>query len=397
MATIKLIGTDTVYTKNSAANYIEVNKYTADFTGTITEIHIRSAVSGNIKVGIYANSSGAPGALIGANNIGTAGTAGQWNIISLPATPVVSGTIYWLAIITDITGAHVQSINPNIPLGDIKVKSSAYSSGLPDPAGTGYTNSDVALSLAGYGIILLKPPSISQSINYGSPKLILTVKPSILVQMLAYGTPTVLTNELIVQPSSIFQLISIGTPTLKYLQILSPPSIIVTIAYGMPSVRTYGIITPQSIVQQISIGSPKVIKYVWHVILDGQYAIETPEVNRIYIIGRDRYGNPVWGEARDSAEIGLVGERLDFQQELAIYATANAAEIASSVLVKMRLSETRGIIRIPPNCGQELFDVVQVTDSQANQLGGKFRVVGLRLEYHPRQAVYQHELILAMI
>jgi hypothetical protein len=90
----------------------------------------------------------------------------------------------------------------------------------------------------------------------------------------------------------------------------------------------------------------------------------------------------------------LVGERLDFQQELAIPTTAQAGDVASAILGKMRLTGKRGVILIPPNCGQELFDVVQLSDSMANQSAVKFRVVGLRFEYNPKQARYEHRLIL---
>ena len=132
----------------------------------------------------------------------------------------------------------------------------------------------------------------------------------------------------------------------------------------------------------------------FHVILDGQYITETPEVNRAYIIGKDANGNPVYGTASEAAEIALVGERLDFQQELAIPTEALASSVAQAMLAKMRLTTKRGVILIPPNCGQELFDVVEITDSVANQAAIKFRVVGLRFEYNPREARYQHRLIL---
>jgi hypothetical protein len=132
----------------------------------------------------------------------------------------------------------------------------------------------------------------------------------------------------------------------------------------------------------------------FHVILDGQYITETQEINRAYIIGRDQYGNPVYGTAVNTDELGLVGERLDFQQELAIPGAAQAADVASAILAKMRLTTKRGVILIPPNCGQELFDVVEITDSGANQAAVKFRVVGLRFEFNPREARYEHRLIL---
>jgi hypothetical protein len=96
----------------------------------------------------------------------------------------------------------------------------------------------------------------------------------------------------------------------------------------------------------------------------------------------------------DSTELELVGERLDFQSDPAIPTTAQAADVASAVLSKMRLTGKRGVILIPPNCGQELFDVVQVSDSMANQSAVTFRVVGIRFEYNPKQARYAHKLIL---
>jgi hypothetical protein len=235
--------------------------------------------------------------------------------------------------------------------------------------------------------------------EWGDPITAQTIIPSSIVQAVTYGTPTVQVGSgaLVIIPSSIVQVIAIGTPALLYPQILSPSSIIVTIVYGTPSViktGAAGFIYPQSIVQQISIGSSTILKYVWHVILDGQYNIDSPAVNRAYIIGRDAYGNPVYGEAIDSTELGLVGERLDFQQELAIPTTAQAGDVASAILAKMRLTKARGVILIPPNCGQELFDVVQISDAGANQAAVTFRVVGIRFEYNPKQARYDHKLIL---
>ena len=164
----------------------------------------------------------------------------------------------------------------------------------------------------------------------------------------------------------------------------------------MPSivVAGEGIIYVPGHQQAIGYGVPTILKYVWHVILDGRYITETPGVNRAYIIGRDQYGNPVYGTAVNTDEVALVGERLDFQPDPAIPTTAQAADVASAVLAKMRLSGKSGVILIPPNCGQELFDVVQISDSGANQSAVNFRVVGIRFEYNPRQARYEHKLIL---
>jgi len=199
---------------------------------------------------------------------------------------------------------------------------------------------------------------------------------------------------LVVTPSSIVQPTALGTPSLLYPQFISPSSISQPISIGIPTVSTPLFILPQSIIQQILIGSPRITRYVYHVILDGQYATETPGINRTYIIGRDQYGNPVYGSAIESSEVDLVGERLDFQQEVAIPSESQAADMATAILSKMRLTKARGVILIPPNCGQELFDVVQISDSGANQSAVKFRVVGIRFEYDQKQAKYEHKLIL---
>jgi hypothetical protein len=349
MTTTRLVGSGTVGTTSLLKNYFRLSKFTAEFTGKVTEFKVYGTANGNAKIGVYADSSGAPGVLLAANNTGQAVTANQWNTLEIDDFYVTQGVDYWLAINFD-TDSVMQTGATGT--GTDRYKTATYSSfSFPDPAGSGFTSGTRAYNIAGWGVLVLSPSSISQPIAYGTPQLL---------------------YPLFISPSSITQLISIGTPT------VSVPLLIL----------------PQSIVQQILIGSPKIMRYVWHVILDGQYATETPGINRTYIIGRDQYGNPVYGTAVDSTELGLVGERLDFQQELAIPLTAQAAEVAAAILSKMRITTKKGLIFIPPNCGQELFDVVQITDSGANQAAVSFRVVGIRFEYDPKQAKYEHKLIL---
>lgn len=131
-----------------------------------------------------------------------------------------------------------------------------------------------------------------------------------------------------------------------------------------------------------------------HLILDGQYSVDTPEVNRVLVVGRDTTGAALYGQAADVAEIDLVGQRLDFIQDLSITSAAQAVNVASAVLTRMALTKRRAIITIPPNCGQELWDVVEIADRGANQQAARYRVTGIRLEYNPKQAIYQQRLTL---
>ena len=134
-----------------------------------------------------------------------------------------------------------------------------------------------------------------------------------------------------------------------------------------------------------------------HIIIDGQYITESPEINRAYIIGRDADGNPVFGTALTQSEIDLVGERLDFNQELSIPTGSNADDVADAILKKMRLSKSRGFILIPPNCGAELWDAIYINDELCAQDAIKYRILAIRFDYEPRQARYHHKLILGAV
>jgi hypothetical protein len=412
MATGRLIGSSTDGVSNLSASFLNHNKWVADYTGIVSEIKVYSLVAGNVKVALYADDGGEPGALLSTNNEGQAVSAGQWNAVSIPEVSITAGTTYWISGVWDTTGAVTYNGGGRVRRYKGGQVYSTFT--FPDPAGTGYTSGTQNESMAGWGVIVLTSSGMSQPVDYGAPQLNLTILLSGIAQVTALGIPTVIKLLQIIvpsgiaqaigygtpklkfklKPSGIAQVIAIGMPAFKYPQIISPSGIAVPVAIGIPSISIYGIVRPQGIPVIVSCGSPTILKYVWHVILDGQYAVETPKVNRAYIIGRDQYDNPVYGTAVDSTELGLVGERLDFQQEVAIPTDSQAASMAGAVLSKMRLTGKRGVILIPPNCGQELFDVVQISDSGANQSAVTFRVVGIRFEYNPRQAVYQHKLIL---
>ena len=76
MADIKLVGRDDIAASDSANyNYIVMTKFTANATGNVVTFKLRATGNGNVKVAIYADSAGEPGALL--NSVGsTAVTAG---------------------------------------------------------------------------------------------------------------------------------------------------------------------------------------------------------------------------------------------------------------------------------------------------------------------------------
>jgi len=75
--------------------------------------------------------------------------------------------------------------------------------------------------------------------------------------------------------------------------------------------------------------------------------------------------------------------------------TVNAAkDRGQAVLRKMGMGTESGEIIAPVNCGLQMYDVVDITDSAAGLSGAKRRVVGLTLTYRPLKAEYRQRIIL---
>jgi len=246
------------------------------------------------------------------------------------------------------------------------------------------------------GAVIIQPSAIASLEAFGSPTLKFTfnIFPSAIESAETFGTPLVIPGTVIIQPSGIASLEAFGTPLVFYDQVIIPTGIPSAEAFGTPTISFILLIKPKSIPSAEAFGTLKVLREIIHIILDGQYTQGSPGVNRIYIIGKDAEGNPVYGTSLNQTEIDLVGERLDFNQDLSIPTTAKAADVAAAAVAKARLTGSRGFIVIPPNCGQELWDVVQVTDKPTAQSQQKYRIIAASFDYEPLRHRYQHKLIL---
>lgn len=122
----------------------------ATVTGTLNSIRVYSTTSGNVKAGLYSDSAGFPNLQRTVNNSGTAVSAGQWNSITVPDYGITASTYYWLAAIS--------SANYNLcgqsTGGTMKYKPGSYSTGLPNPAGTGYADDTDVFRIIGYEDVL---------------------------------------------------------------------------------------------------------------------------------------------------------------------------------------------------------------------------------------------------
>jgi len=149
--TVKLLGADDATGSPNSVGYFTLNKYPAVATGNMVEFRVKSSAAGNIKVALYADSGGEPGALITAMNTGQAVVVG-WNTLTFTSTAITNGTAYWLAYMIDTVGA----IDFNHPGGSEqrRYKAATYAGWtFPDPAGSGFSSTTGYIDLeAGWGV-----------------------------------------------------------------------------------------------------------------------------------------------------------------------------------------------------------------------------------------------------
>jgi hypothetical protein len=120
-----------------------LSKFRAVSTNKLTSFQVKCYISdpeappAHVKVALYADSSGAPGALLGAvDTFDNQTVMSSWNPINFPETQVNKDTYYWLAAISDsavICKKTLSSTN--------KYKTAAFTGfTFPNPAGSGFTD-----------------------------------------------------------------------------------------------------------------------------------------------------------------------------------------------------------------------------------------------------------------
>lgn len=153
MADIRLIGHADADSFNSywgLRNNIQVQRYQCIASGALNSIRILEGGGGSfaVKPAIYADSAGAPGALLGSGNASTL-SAGTWTSCAL-ITPVniVLGTYYWLGWKQSASNGYVAGTYSGATL---KYKENTYENAFLNPFGTGETDQTVNIGIAGWG------------------------------------------------------------------------------------------------------------------------------------------------------------------------------------------------------------------------------------------------------
>jgi hypothetical protein len=129
-----------------------------------------------------------------------------------------------------------------------------------------------------------------------------------------------------------------------------------------------------------------------HSILEGEYSQQAKAINRAQV-----FGDEVFTEDWDWPEIELVLDILGQAQDLNLDTAASAHARGQVMLRDAEIHAGAGQITVPLNCGQELYDVVEITDQRAGLSAAKRRVLALQHTYAPSKGKYVLRIALGAV
>jgi len=130
-----------------------------------------------------------------------------------------------------------------------------------------------------------------------------------------------------------------------------------------------------------------------HPILSGRYT-EAVTVSRARAIGRDASGNRIIEEALDPDLSGLAIDILEQDYDPNLQTATRAQERADAILRTRAQEAEPAVITIGTNVGQELLDIVEVTDERCGIDQEKYRVLAIQTDYDRRKGRYEQTLTL---
>jgi hypothetical protein len=131
-----------------------------------------------------------------------------------------------------------------------------------------------------------------------------------------------------------------------------------------------------------------------HVILSGEYR-DTVTGSRTRAIGRADDGSRIIEQAFDWDDIALGIDILETDYDPNLQTSTRTQERADAILRKNALQAQAGKIRVPVNCGQQLYDVITITDPRCGILTENHRVAAITTAYEPAAAGYFHRLLIS--
>jgi len=132
-----------------------------------------------------------------------------------------------------------------------------------------------------------------------------------------------------------------------------------------------------------------------HAVLEGKYRAGAGELNRLQVEGYDpAEEEPIVVDAFAWEEIDKLYDRISRVEDRNIDSVTGAEGRGEAYFRGVEMAAVNGAILVPVNCGQQLYDVVDISDSRAGLSAAKRRVNGLTLLYSPQRGDYHQRLLL---
>ncbi len=135
-----------------------------------------------------------------------------------------------------------------------------------------------------------------------------------------------------------------------------------------------------------------------HPIFEGKYINKAWNMNRVMIEGYDPVEDEkIIKESFSWNQINRLNDRLYRIEDSNIDTIPLAEQRGETYLREVEIESNTGYIRIPVNCGQQLYDVIDITDIRSGLYEEKKRVTGIVLVYNPRIGEYIQKLLLGSV
>jgi hypothetical protein len=132
-----------------------------------------------------------------------------------------------------------------------------------------------------------------------------------------------------------------------------------------------------------------------HAILEGTYRRAAMKTNRVQVEGYST--GIILADSFAWDDIDRLNDRLEHLDDRNLSTVAEAQQRGQAYLRQAEIAAESGGILVPVNCGQQLYDVVAITDARAGLDAAKKRVLGIVLGYYPRRGEYRQRLILGAV
>ena len=135
-----------------------------------------------------------------------------------------------------------------------------------------------------------------------------------------------------------------------------------------------------------------------HLVLEGRYSRKGWQLNRVQVEGYDTGSDEMIVVDRFAwDEIARLYDRIRQLEDSNIGTVTGAQERGDAYLRQAEMEAASGTVLVPVNCGHQLYDVIDITDSRAGLEVAKRRVLGFVLVYRPCRGEYHQRLHLGAV